>query len=136
MAGSPLCTTGRDSVLAAGTPTVLPIELLRRLLTACFEAFAVEDGAEITSEANPGTVSLAYLRELRRLGINRLSWERRRSTGESWPLLGRIHSAEQVALTVGRARAAGFDNLNLDLIYGLPDKRRLCGDRRWSARWR
>ena len=106
--------------LGGGTPTVLPIELLRRLLTACFEAFAVEDGAEITSEANPGTVSLAYLRELRRLGINRLSLGAQTFDRGELAMLGRIHSAEQVALTVGRARAAGFDNLNLDLIYGLP----------------
>jgi oxygen-independent coproporphyrinogen-3 oxidase len=106
--------------LGGGTPTVLPIELLRRLLAACFEAFAVEDGAEITSEANPGTLSPDYLQALRRLGINRLSLGAQSFDRAELAMLGRIHTAEQVALTAGRARAAGFDNLNLDLIYGLP----------------
>ncbi len=106
--------------LGGGTPTVLPIELLRRLLAACFEAFAVEDGAEITSEANPGTLSPAYLQALRRLGINRLSLGAQSFDPAELAMLGRIHTVGQVALTVGRAREAGFDNLNLDLIYGLP----------------
>jgi oxygen-independent coproporphyrinogen-3 oxidase len=106
--------------LGGGTPTVLPIELLRRLLAACFEVFAVEDGAEITSEANPGTLSPDYLQALRRLGINRLSLGAQSFDPAELTMLGRIHTVEQVALTVGRARAAGFDNLNLDLIYGLP----------------
>jgi oxygen-independent coproporphyrinogen-3 oxidase len=106
--------------LGGGTPTVLPIELLRRLLAACFEALAVEDGAEITSEANPGTLSPDYLQALRRLGINRLSLGAQSFDRAELVMLGRIHTAEQVALTAGRARASGFDNLNLDLIYGLP----------------
>ncbi len=106
--------------LGGGTPTVLPIDLLRRLLAACFEAFAVEDGAEITSEANPGTLAPDYLQALRRLGINRLCLGAQSFDPAELAMLGRIHTAEQVALTVAGARQAGFDNLNLDLIYGLP----------------
>lgn len=106
--------------LGGGTPTVLPIDLLRQVLSACFEAFAVEDGAEITSEANPGTVSLAYLRDLRRLGVNRLSLGAQTFDPGELAMLGRIHDAEHVDSTVQQARTAGYDNLSLDLIYGLP----------------
>ncbi len=106
--------------LGGGTPTVLSIKLLRRVLAACFDTFAVEDDAEITSEANPGTVSLDYLRALRHLGVNRLSLGAQTFDRGELAMLGRVHDAEGVRLTVQRARAAGFDNLNLDLIYGLP----------------
>jgi len=106
--------------LGGGTPTALPLELLRQVLSSCFDAFAVQEGAEITSEANPGTVSPAYLQDLRRLGVNRLSLGAQSFDRGELAMLGRIHSAEEVALTVRQARAAGFDNLNLDLIYGLP----------------
>jgi oxygen-independent coproporphyrinogen-3 oxidase len=100
----------------------LPIDLLRQVLVACFEVFVVEDGAEITSEANPGTVSLDYLSALRNLGVNRLSLGAQSFDQSELAMLGRIHNVEHVELTVRRARAAGFDNLNLDLIYGLPDQ--------------
>ncbi len=108
--------------LGGGTPTVLPVELLRQVLSACSRAFAVVDGAEITSEANPGTVSLGYLRALRNLGVNRLSLGAQSFNESELAMLGRIHEVEHVELTVKRARAAGFDNLNLDLIYGLPEQ--------------
>jgi oxygen-independent coproporphyrinogen-3 oxidase len=108
--------------LGGGTPTVLPVELLQAMLSACLDAFVVEGDAEITSEANPGTVSLEYLRALRNLGVNRLSLGAQSFEEQELAMLGRIHSADQVRLTVERARAAGFDNLSLDLIYGLPNQ--------------
>jgi oxygen-independent coproporphyrinogen-3 oxidase len=103
-----------------GTPTVLPVELLRQVMTACLQIFVIENGAEVTIEANPGTISVDYLRAVRNVGINRLSLGAQSFDGEELAVLGRIHDAEQVGLTVEWARAAGFDNLNLDLIYGLP----------------
>jgi oxygen-independent coproporphyrinogen-3 oxidase len=106
--------------LGGGTPTVLPIELLERMRTTCFDAFAIEEGAEITSEANPGTISLDYLRALRKLGVNRLSLGAQTFDARELAMLGRIHVADQVGLAVQQARVAGFDNLSLDLIYGLP----------------
>lgn len=106
--------------LGGGTPTVLPIELLRQVLTTCFEIFVIQDSAEITSEANPGTVSLDYLQALRGLGVNRLSLGAQSFDGGELAMLERIHDVQHVGLTFERARAAGFDNLNLDLIYGLP----------------
>jgi oxygen-independent coproporphyrinogen-3 oxidase len=108
--------------LGGGTPTVLPIELLQSVLVACFDAFVVEDNAEITSEANPGTVSFEYLCALRNLGVNRLSLGAQSFEEKELAMLGRIHGVEDVRLTVERARAAGFSNLNLDLIYGLPNQ--------------
>ena len=119
--------------LGGGTPTVLPIELLRQALVVCSDTLAIEEGAEITSEANPGTVSLDYLRELRHLGVNRFSLGAQTFDRGELAMLGRIHDAEQVALTVRLARAAGFDNLNLDLIYGLPGQP-LAGWRRTLER--
>ena len=106
--------------LGGGTPTVLPEGLLQQVLSQCLDAFAVESGAEITSEANPGTVSRGYLQALRNLGVNRLSLGAQSFDAQELAMLGRIHTAREISLTVERARAAGFDNLNLDLIYGLP----------------
>jgi oxygen-independent coproporphyrinogen-3 oxidase len=109
--------------LGGGTPTVLPIELLGRMLTTCFGAFAIEEGAEITSEANPGAVSPDYLGALRKFGVSRLSLGAQTFDARELAILGRIHDVDQVGLTVQQARAAGFDNLSLDLIYGLPGQR-------------
>jgi oxygen-independent coproporphyrinogen-3 oxidase len=108
--------------LGGGTPTVLPIALLSELLATCFSNFQVAEGSEITSEANPGTVSLEYLQALRALGVNRLSLGAQSFDGKELALLGRIHDVEHIGFTVDRARAAGFENINLDLIYGLPDQ--------------
>jgi oxygen-independent coproporphyrinogen-3 oxidase len=112
----------RSLFLGGGTPTALPIDLLRQVLTACFEVFVVEDGAEITCEANPGIISLDYLQALRNLGVNRLSLGAQSFAESELAMLGRIHNVEEVELTVRRARAAGFGNLSLDLIYGLPEQ--------------
>jgi putative oxygen-independent coproporphyrinogen III oxidase len=106
--------------LGGGTPTVLPVSLLNQLLTTCRDAFAVREGAEISIEANPGTVSPTILRALRRLGVNRISLGAQSFEPHELAMLGRIHSAEDVGLAVRQAWQAGFDNLNLDLIFGLP----------------
>jgi oxygen-independent coproporphyrinogen-3 oxidase len=119
-----LASTFGDAVdtvfLGGGTPTVLPVELLGDLLTNCFSVFSVREGAEVTSEANPGAVSLEYLRALHYLGVNRLSLGAQSFDDKELALLGRIHDVEQIRLTVEHARAAGFRNINLDLIYGVP----------------
>ena len=99
-----------------GTPSVLPVALIAHLLTACRSAFAVDADAEISLEANPGTVDQAKLDGLRQLGVNRLSLGVQSAHPDELALLGRIHSFDQAAQTVSMARAAGFDNLSLDLI--------------------
>ena len=106
--------------IGGGTPTVLPTPLLLQLLAAVGQGFRLAPGAEVTIEANPGTVTLDSLAALCAAGINRLSYGVQSFQPAFLRLLGRIHSAEQAAEAVAQARAAGIDNLSLDLIYGLP----------------
>jgi oxygen-independent coproporphyrinogen-3 oxidase len=103
-----------------GTPSLLSPRQVETILTAAREAFAVAPEAEITMEANPGTVDEAYLSAVRALGVNRLSYGVQSALPGELALLGREHDFDQAVAAVGLARAAGFDNLNLDLIYGLP----------------
>ena len=105
-----------------GTPSLFPLEAHREILTALRESFALTPEAEITLEANPGTVSRAYLEALRELGINRLSFGVQSSHPHELRLLDRLHLFGDVVQAVSWARAAGFDNLNLDLIFGIPQQ--------------
>lgn len=105
-----------------GTPSLAPLAGLEAVLQAIHEAFAVTPDAEVTLEANPGTLTLAYLQGLRRLGVNRLSLGVQASQPEALRLLGRLHDYFAVIQSVAWARRAGFTNLNLDLIYGLPQQ--------------
>ena len=106
--------------IGGGTPTLLPIELLETLLQRLRSFFSLRQGVEITVEANPGTVSAGYLSRLFESGVNRLSLGAQSFDAGELNMLGRIHDADQIGASVRQARAAGFDNLNLDLIYGLP----------------
>jgi len=103
-----------------GTPSILPMALTKGLLAACRDAFVVVDDAEITLEANPGTVDEEKLSGLRRIGINRLSLGVQSAHPSELTLLGRLHTFEQADQAVAMARVAGFENLSLDVIYGLP----------------
>jgi len=105
-----------------GTPSLLPVESIRRLLATIGEMFDLTPDAETSLEANPGTVSPAYLAELRDAGVNRLSLGAQSAALPELALLGRNHSFDDVAEAVGHARAAGFQNVSLDLIFGLPDQ--------------
>ncbi len=106
--------------IGGGTPTALPPELMARILDACREAFDLAPDAEITSEANPGTVDQARFAALRGLGINRLSMGVQSFDDAALRWLGRIHSADEAEAAYRAARAAGFANINLDFIFGLP----------------
>lgn len=106
--------------LGGGTPSLLPLPELERFFQAVWGAFTVQKTAEISLEANPGTLDLASLRGLRVLGVNRLSLGMQSSHADELALLGRIHTYEEVVQAVEWARAVGFDNLNLDVIFGLP----------------
>lgn len=110
----------RTIFLGGGTPTVLPLALLGKVMEALHRAFAVLPDAEITAEANPGTVDRARFAGLRALGVNRLSMGAQSFHDDELRFLGRIHSAADVERAFAAARAAGFANINLDLIYGLP----------------
>ncbi|MFZ2358768.1 MAG: radical SAM family heme chaperone HemW [Anaerolineae bacterium] len=112
----------RTVFLGGGTPTVLPVELLAQVIDVCHASFDVLPDAEITSEANPGTVDVARFAALRNLGVNRLSMGVQSFDPAELAFLGRIHSAGEAVAAMDAARAAGFDNINLDFIYGLPDQ--------------
>ena len=102
--------------LGGGTPSLLPAELLHPIILAA----RPRPGAEISLEANPGTLDSAALLALRRMGINRLSLGVQSARADELSLLGRLHDFPAVTDAVRWARTAGFDNINLDLIYGLP----------------
>ncbi|PDV97111.1 radical SAM family heme chaperone HemW [Candidatus Chloroploca asiatica] len=103
-----------------GTPTMLSLGQFERILEAA-SALVPLEGAEITSEANPGTVlGRDYLRGLRSLGINRLSMGVQSLHDPTLRVLGRIHTAAEARQSFEEAREAGFTNLNLDFIFGLP----------------
>jgi len=106
--------------IGGGTPTVLPTELLANVLAACRRAFRIASDAEITCEANPGTVDQSRFSALRRMGVNRLSMGVQSFNDDELRFLGRIHTASEAEAAFAAARQAGFDNINLDLIFGLP----------------
>lgn len=106
--------------IGGGTPTLFTGEELASLLKEIKSATRLDPAAEITVEANPGTVTLEKLRSLREAGVNRLSFGAQAGQEKFLRLLGRSHTAAETCEAVAAARAAGFTNLNLDLIYGLP----------------
>ena len=103
-----------------GTPSVLNVSLTEKILSTVKKVFAVNAGAEITLEINPGSASLDKLKRYKELGINRLSIGVQSAKKEELALLGRIHSFEDAKQTVLWAREAGFTNLSLDLMSALP----------------
>ncbi len=106
--------------LGGGTPTVLPLALLRDIFRACRRSFLAPEGIETTVEANPGTVDEDYLAGLLELGVNRLSLGVQSFDDGELRLLGRIHTSREAVEAYRWAREVGFANINLDLIYGLP----------------
>jgi oxygen-independent coproporphyrinogen-3 oxidase len=128
--GRELGRVGAPSLyLGGGTPTLLSAGLLGQVVEACEEHLGLREGAEITSEANPGTLNAGYLSNLKRLGVNRLSLGVQTFDDGLLEVLGRVHNAEEAIETYHLARLAGLENINLDLIYGLP-KQDLRG---WKA---
>ncbi len=112
----------RTIYFGGGTPTLLSLNQFEVVLRACTNHFSVTEGAEISVEGNPDGLSEDYLCGLRVLGVNRLSLGAQVFDDAKLRLLGRTHSAADIATAVECARRVGFDNLNLDLIYGLPDQ--------------
>ena len=106
--------------IGGGTPTVLPEDMLLRLLTTCRTIFPFSENGEFTCEANPGTVHPALLAALRGAGINRVSLGVQSFEDEELRLLGRVHDASAARQAVTMSKEAGFANFSLDLMYGLP----------------
>ena len=110
----------RTIFFGGGTPSLLSVSQIERLLAACRANFAVDADAEISLEANPGTLNQEQLVGLRAAGINRLSMGTQSFDAELLTALGRIHTPEEITQAVTFARAAGFTSLNLDFMFGLP----------------
>ena len=115
----------RDAVvgtvfLGGGTPSLLPLDEAERLMRGLSSHFEIAPDAEISLEANPESVDAGYLQGLRRLGFNRLSLGVQSFDDCELRFLGRIHSAARAQEAYREARAAGFDNVNFDLVFGLP----------------
>jgi putative oxygen-independent coproporphyrinogen III oxidase len=104
--------------LGGGTPTMLPPETIDAMLRSLRRRFEVDAHAEVTSEANPDTVDEQYLAALLRSGVTRLSLGLQSFDPRVLEGLERIHSPESARRAFAAARAAGFANVNLDLIYG------------------
>ena len=104
-----------------GTPTLLPISSFDRILCAVRSSFNIMEDAEITSECNPGTVDKEYLESLRLLGVNRLSIGAQSADDGELLALGRIHKHGDTEDTVRSAFTAGFTNVSVDVMYGIPN---------------
>lgn len=103
-----------------GTPSLLPAEAVRSIINEIGQSFLLEDRAEITLEANPETLTPDYLAAVRAAGVNRLSLGAQSADPGQLALLERQHTFATVIRAFEQGRAAGFDNISLDLIYGLP----------------
>lgn len=105
-----------------GTPTVLPPDKLVHILDEVKSYFSVTEDCEITTECNPGTIDLNGLMLLRENGFNRLSFGMQSADDKELKMLGRIHSFEECKDAVKNAKSAGFDNISVDLMFGLPNQ--------------
>jgi oxygen-independent coproporphyrinogen III oxidase len=107
-----------------GTPSLLTPAQLESIVDALHRQFMIAPDAEFTLESNPGTITAGRLREYRSLGVNRLSIGIQSFHDDDLAFLTRIHSAEQAAAGYRNARAAGFDNVNIDLMFSMPGQTR------------
>jgi len=108
--------------LGGGTPSLLPVPILAEIIERASAYWGLTDEAEITLEINPATVTPKALHTLRDLGINRLNIGVQSFCRNNLLFLGRIHSATEAVKMIVAARGAGFNNLGIDMIFGLPDQ--------------
>ena len=116
--------------IGGGTPSVLEPEAIARVIGAAHRHFNIRPDVETTLEVNPGTTTRESLAKYCRAGVNRLNIGIQSFHDENLKFLGRIHSVDEAISSIEWARQAGFDNIGLDLIYGLPgqDKKAWRGD--------
>jgi oxygen-independent coproporphyrinogen-3 oxidase len=108
--------------IGGGTPSVLGAAAIEQIIAAAFGNFKIRSDAEATIEVNPGTVTQDDLVRYRQAGGNRLNIGVQSFHEKNLRFLGRIHTAKEALSAFDRARRAGFDNVGLDLIYGLPEQ--------------
>lgn len=115
-------TTIDTVFVGGGTPTVLTPPQMTRFLAAVRRYFPLGDDVEFTMEANPGTTDMAKLQAMREGGVNRISFGAQSFDDGLLAGIGRIHAAEDVVQSIANAKAAGFTNLSVDLMFGLPNQ--------------
>lgn len=108
--------------VGGGTPTVLTPPQMERFLKSVNRYFPLADGVEFTMEANPGTVDPDKLAAMKQGGVNRISFGVQSFDNGLLERIGRIHNTDDVYRSLENARAAGFSNLSIDLMFGLPDQ--------------
>lgn len=106
--------------IGGGTPSVLPVQYIQRILQRLNEKFDISKESEVTIEINPGTVTLEKLQIYKKIGINRLSIGLQSTHNRLLEMLGRIHKYEDFKNVYNDARKIGFNNINVDLMLGLP----------------
>jgi oxygen-independent coproporphyrinogen-3 oxidase len=113
--------TDYDTIyLGGGTPSLLTLQEVEQILAQVRKYFTIHPHAEITLEANPGTLDREKLQDLRSLGINRISIGVQSFIEAELKFLGRIHTVQQAENILGQARAAGFAEISIDLIFAIP----------------
>ncbi|MDR2904092.1 MAG: radical SAM family heme chaperone HemW [Clostridiales bacterium] len=110
--------------IGGGTPSVIPSIYIERIISRVFDLFSVSEDAEITIEANPESVSIEKLSDYKKAGVNRVSFGVQSFDDRILKKIGRLHSAERAEKALRDARAAGFSNISLDLMFGLPGQTR------------
>ena len=112
--------TSFDTIyIGGGTPSLLSMQQLKSIFIALNKYYKIDPHSEITIEVNPGDVSLAYFQSLRTLGINRLNIGIQSLDNNILKFLGRRHNSQEAIAAINDARTAGFENVGLDLIYGV-----------------
>ena len=104
-----------------GTPSILPAKYLEKILKKLHDTFDTSNVTEITLEANPGEATLNHLKDIKSLGVNRLSMGFQSFNNNILKLLGRVHESQDCFKTFNNARKAGFNNINTDMIFNIPD---------------
>jgi oxygen-independent coproporphyrinogen-3 oxidase len=105
--------------IGGGTPSLLTPKQFVEIFTSIYKYFNIDTDSEITLETNPGDISFNYLNKMKNIGINRLNIGVQSFDDKILQLLGRRHSAQEATAAIEAAREAGFDNLGIDLIYGV-----------------
>ena len=105
-----------------GTPSLLEVAELEKIIDSLKRSFDIDTDAEITLECNPATADRKYFEDIRKLGVKRLSIGLQSAVDAELALLGRAHDCKDFEKCFSDARAAGFDNVSADLMYGIPDQ--------------
>ena len=110
--------------IGGGTPTVLPVKRMLEIIDGIYRNFNVSPNVEFSMEANPATVNLKMLKKYRKAGVNRLSFGLQSALDSELESLSRIHTFDEFVDSYEMAKTAGFENINVDIMYGIPGQTR------------